>query len=136
MKLIEFHKSLPKTEKDIVIFDIDDTLFDPYSDREIEPVINFYRYLVENNYNVAIITARENSPLNLNYTLEDLERHIVKNYKFLFLRNPSYTDLYLYKRDARKHIVDLGYVPLISIGDKRWDMGEYGGIGILVLPYN
>jgi len=136
MNLIEFHKSLPKTEKDIVIFDIDETLFDPYSDREITPVINFYRYLVENNYNTAIITARENSPINVRYTLEDLERHNIKDYKFLFLRDSFYTDLFLYKKDARKQIVDFGYIPLMSLGDKRWDMGEYGGIGILVLPYN
>lgn len=136
MNLIEFHKSLPKTEKDIVIFDIDETLFDPYSDREIIPVINFYRYLVENNYNTAIITARENNPESLRYTLEDLEKHNVRDYKFLFLREPFYNDLFIYKRDARKHIVDSGYTPLMSLGDKRWDMGEYGGIGILVLPYN
>jgi hypothetical protein len=136
MNLIEFHKSLPKTEKDIVIFDIDETLFDPYSDREIIPVINFYRYLVENNYNTAIITARENNPESLRYTLEDLEKHNVRDYKFLFLREPFYNDLFIYKRNARKQIVDYGYTPLMSVGDKRWDMGEYGGIGILVLPYN
>jgi hypothetical protein len=136
MNLIEFHKSLPKTDKDIVIFDIDDTLFDPYSDREITPVINFYRYLVENNYNVAIITARENTPLNVKYTIDDLERHNIRGYKFLVLRNPSYNDLFLYKKDVRKQIAEFGFTPLISIGDKRWDMGEYGGIGILVMPYN
>lgn len=136
MNLIEFHKNLPKSERDIIIFDIDDTLFDPYTDIEITPVINFYRYLVENNYTTAIITARENSPANFQYTLNDLERHNIRDYKFLFLRDISYDDLFLYKRDARKQIVNYGYSPLMSIGDKRWDMGEYGGIGILVLPNN
>lgn len=136
MNLIEFHKSLPKTEKDIIIFDIDDTLFDPYTDIEITPVVDFYRYLVENNYTTAIITARENSPINLRYTLEDLERHNIKNFKYIFLRDIYYNDLFLYKKNARKRIIEKGYIPLMSVGDKRWDMGEYGGIGILVLPNN
>jgi hypothetical protein len=45
-------------------------------------------------------------------------------------------DIKEFKKMARKGILDKGYTPLMSIGDMYWDVGEYGGIGIIVLPDN
>jgi len=52
------------------------------------------------------------------------------------LRPEYMNDIKEYKKQARKQIIDYGYTPLMSIGDMYWDIGEYGGIGIIVLPEN
>jgi predicted secreted acid phosphatase len=135
--LIKFFENVPKTKKDIVFFDIDDTLLRPYINEPVKPVLDFYNYLVKNGYNVAIITARPYTDENLNYTINDLKSIGIENsYKYLILRNIYTNDIKEYKKEARKQIVNDGYIPLMSIGDMHWDMGEYGGIGILVLPDN
>jgi len=136
--LITFFEKIPKTKRDIVFFDIDDTLLRPYeNNKPVKPVLDFYNYLVENGYNIAIITARLYTEENLNYTLSDLKSvGIENNYKYLFLRNINEFNTKEYKKNARKQVVDDGYIPLMSLGDMYWDMGEYGGIGILVLPDN
>lgn len=137
MNLINFFEKIPKNKNDIVFFDIDDTLLHPHTNEPIKPVLDFYNYLVKNRYNIAIITARIDTPTNLHYTIQDLKSvGIENNYNFLVLRPPEFHDVALFKRNARKQIIENGYTPLISIGDAKWDMGEYGGIGVLVLPDN
>lgn len=137
MNLIKFFEKIPKNTNDIVFFDIDDTLLRPYSNEPIKPVLEFYKYLVNNNYNVAIITARPDYPINREYTINDLKSIGIENdYNYLILMPLYMNDVSIYKKNARKMIVDQGYIPLMSIGDKYWDMGDHGGIGILVLPDN
>jgi predicted secreted acid phosphatase len=139
MDLIQFFEKIPKKKTDIVFFDIDDTLLRPFSQipTPVKPVLDFYNYLTSNGYNVAIITARANYEENLKYTIQDLKNiGIVDNYKFLILRPKYMNDIKEYKKLARKEILDKGYTPLMSIGDMYWDVGEYGGIGIIVLPEN
>jgi predicted secreted acid phosphatase len=137
MNLIDFFKKIPKTQNDIVIFDIDDTLLRPYENNiPVTPVVDFYNFLIENNYNTAIITARVNTDLNLDYTIKDLNSIGINKYNFLILRPIDNINVYNFKEDARKSIYDKGYNALMSIGDSYWDIGKYGGIGILVLPDN
>ena len=137
MNLIEFFEKIPKKTNDIVFFDIDDTLLDPYTNVPIVPVLEFYKYLVTHGYNTAIITARVQTEINYKYTVNDLESIGIKNdYKFLVLKPPGVHDVKEYKKTARKKIVEHGFNPLMSIGDMRWDTGEYGGIGIIVLSNN
>lgn len=137
MNLIEFFEKIPKKTNDIVFFDIDDTLLHPYTNEPIIPVLDFYKYLVKHGYNIAIITARENTELNYKYTVSDLKSIGIENdYKFLILRQPDNNDIKEYKKTARKKIVEQGFSPLMSIGDMNWDMGEYGGIGIIILSNN
>jgi len=134
--IIDFFEKIPKKKTDIVFFDIDDTLLQPYNNNKpIKHVVNFYNYLVKYGYNVAIITARPDFEQNLQHTLDDLKSiGIVNNYKFLMLRPSNEIDIKLFKIKARKQILDKGYTSLMSIGDNYWDMGQYGGIGIIVLP--
>ena len=138
MDLIHFFEKIPKKKTDIIFFDIDDTLLRPYNKNEpIVPVLDFYKYLVKNNYNIAIITARVNTTSNFNYTIEDLKSVGIENdYNHLVLRPIEHDDIKEYKKQARKKILDLGYTPLMSIGDMYWDIGEYGGTGVIVLPDN
>ena len=139
MDLIHFFEKIPKKKTDIVFFDIDDTLLRHFSQipTPVKPVLEFYKYLTFNGYNVAIITARANYGENLKYTIQDLKNiGIVEDYKFLILRPEYMNDIKEYKKLARKEILDKGYTPLMSIGDMYWDVGEYGGIGIIVLPEN
>jgi predicted secreted acid phosphatase len=137
--MINFFEKIPKKKTDIVFFDIDDTLLRPYAiePTPVQPVLNFYKYLTSHGYNVAIITARADYEENLKYTLNDLKNIGIENdYKYLILRPQYIEDIKEFKKMARKGILDKGYTPLMSIGDMYWDVGEYGGIGIIVLPDN
>ena len=136
--LIDFFQKIPKKNSDIVFFDIDDTLLRSYNTSQpIVPVVNFYKYLVNNGYNTAIITARPNFEQNVKYTIDDLKNIGIENdYKFLVLKPLNEHNIVEYKINARKQILDNGYTPLMSIGDMYWDVGKYGGIGIIVLPNN
>lgn len=139
MSLIEFFEKIPKTPNDMVFFDIDDTLLRPYYSKPVpvKRVVDFYQYLINNNYNVSIITARPYFEENLKYTVQDLESiGIDKTYKYLIMRPPENNDIKSFKRDARKYVIEQGYTPLMSIGDMMWDTGDYGGIGIIVFPNN
>ena len=139
MDLINFFERIPKKKTDIVFFDIDDTLLRPLAQipTPVQPVLDFYKYLTYHGYNVAIITARSNYEENLRYTIHDLKNIGIENdYKYLVLRPQHMEDVKEFKKTARKEILDKGYTPLMSIGDMYWDVGEYGGIGIIVLPDN
>lgn len=139
MDLINFFEKIPKKKTDIVFFDIDDTLLRPWAQvpTPVQPVLDFYKYLTTHGYNVAIITARPNYEENLRYTIHDLKNIGIENdYKYLVLRPQHMEDVKEFKKTARKEILDKGYTPLMSIGDMYWDVGEYGGIGIIVLPDN
>jgi predicted secreted acid phosphatase len=39
-----------------------------------------------------------------------------------------------YKESCRESITNKGYKIVLSIGDTQWDVGKYGGYGIL-LPH-
>jgi len=139
MDLINFFERIPKKKTDIVFFDIDDTLLRSWAQipTPVQPVLDFYKYLTSHGYNVAIITARPDFEENVKYTVNDLKNIGIENdYKYLILRPQDIQDVKEFKKMARKEILDKGYTALMSIGDMYWDVGEYGGIGIIVLPDN
>ena len=135
MDLIQFFEKIPKKKTDIIFFDIDDTLLRPFTNEPIKPVLDFYNYLVKNGYNIAIITARLYFEDNVKHTVNDLKSIGIQNsYKYLILRPEIFNDVKEYKTLARKNIIEQGFTPLMSLGDMYWDVGEYGGIGIIILP--
>ena len=137
MDLIQFFEKIPKKKTDIIFFDIDDTLLRPFTNEPIKPVLDFYNYLVKNGYNIAIITARLYFEDNVKHTVNDLKSIGIQNsYKYLILRPEIFNDVKEYKTLARKNIIEQGFTPLMSLGDMYWDVGEYGGIGIIILPEN
>jgi hypothetical protein len=132
VNIFQLIQRLQPKPNDIVVFDIDDTMFDPTNGNENTIVIQFYQFLIQNNINTAIITAREDTPINRLLTEQELHYHGITNWKYLLMRNPTEFDLFYYKRNMRKLIHDDGYKVIISIGDKEWDIGDYGGFGIIV----
>lgn len=133
-KLIEIYENLKKKniENPCVIFDIDDTLIDIHG-HGIDSIIDFYNYILNDKYcSIILITARPYFVENVNSTMRQLDFLNIKNYLMIFFLKKIDSNIAKFKLNSRKKIKDLGYNCLLSIGDKEWDIGEYGGFGILL----
>jgi predicted secreted acid phosphatase len=130
---MEWLRKIEPSPKKIIVFDIDDTLIDNYGVR-INPVYEIYRYAVSQGFTIAIITNRPGGDLNIKITQDQLFINEIRKYRFLYFRNPKRTDPYRYKSVARKNLHDRGYETILSIGDMPWDIGDYGGLGVIVPP--
>ncbi len=111
-----------------VIFDIDDTLISRYG--LIKPVFELYNRVKEMGMNTIIITARLKQ--GLSYTEKQLNDNNITGYSQLYLRDLYDINPWLYKLSARKQVYDDGFDTIMSIGDFEWDLGEYGGFGVLL----
>ena len=119
-----------------IIFDIDGTIisdkvFAPESkDDLIMPIYKFFLYCMQLGINIFVVTARPAYQINIEKTVEMLQSIglIAKEYYFSKIgQNQA-----IYKNNCRKNILDKGYTTIMSIGDNIWDIGEHGGMGILV----
>jgi hypothetical protein len=117
-----------KIKNYVAIFDIDSTILD--ENILINPIYELYNYAIENNIYTVFITAREGNKETMKYTLDQLKFFNIKNYDLLYFRPYHMKDIKEYKLYARKNVSDNGYIPLFSIGDMEWDVGQYGGIPI------
>tara|TARA_Y100000996_G_C22337483_1_gene567145 strand:+ start:57 stop:446 length:390 start_codon:yes stop_codon:yes gene_type:complete len=122
-------KQIPFNPKQAVIFDIDDTLIDSRTHTIIKPVYQLYKYCQNKGYNIYIITARPRIPYGVQLTLNQLYSLGITGFKNIAFRPPLEIDVPGYKLKARKAIAD---DVIMSVGDKKWDIGEAGGYGILV----
>lgn len=122
-------KQIPFNPKQAIIFDIDDTLIDSRTHTIIKPVYQLYKYCQNKGYNIYIITARPRIPYGVQLTLNQLYSLGITGFKNIAFRPPLEIDVPGYKLKARKAISD---EVIMSIGDKKWDIGEAGGYGILV----
>ncbi len=122
-------KQIPFNPKQAVIFDIDDTLIDSRTHTIIKPVYQLYKYCQNKGYNIYIITARPRIPYGVQLTLNQLYSLGITGFKNIAFRPPLEIDVPAYKLKARKAIAD---DVIMSVGDKKWDIGEAGGYGILV----
>lgn len=113
-----------------VVFDIDGTLLN--DTRPIKPVVDFYNLCKSLGYHVFIITARDSH--GVAETIEQLEGMNIIDYVSIYFRLPVYWDMNHYKESCRESILNKGYKIVLSIGDTSWDVGKYGGYGIL-LPH-
>ena len=120
-----------KMDRSIVIYDIDDTLIDSQGN-PIEHIIRTYKYALSKGYKIAIITARPGFIDNIEYTRAQLLKAGIDNYDVIFFRPEHYKDIATYKLKCRKHLHELDYNIVASIGDAYWDIGEYGGVGFIV----
>lgn len=118
-------------ENPAVIFDIDNTLID-YKGECIQPIVNLYNYVKTKGITPLIITSRAYFIPNLFWTMKQLKDCNISGYNALTLRPESELDQYKYKRNARKKFVEEGYNIIMSVGDNFWDVGEFGGISILL----
>ena len=122
-------KQIPFNPRQAVIFDIDDTLIDSRTHTIIKPVYQLYKYCQNKGYNIYIITARPRIPYGVQLTLNQLYSLGITGFKNIAFRPPLEIDVPGYKLKARKAITD---DVIMSVGDKKWDIGEAGGYGILV----
>jgi predicted secreted acid phosphatase len=121
-----------------VIFDIDGTLVHEHTwSNPIWSVINFCNYCKEIGIATIIVTARPAWDKNIELTKNALKK-LGLNCDLFFFRKPDYEDLNNFKLSTRHYISTCeNYNVLMSIGDNVWDIGEYGGTGILMktTPY-
>lgn len=111
-----------------VIFDIDDTLISRYG--IIQPVLNVYNRAKDMGMNVVLITARTKQ--GLSYTEKQLMDNNIIGYSQLYLRDMYNTNPWEYKLSARRQAYEDGFDTIMSIGDYEWDLGDYGGFGVLL----
>lgn len=114
-----------------VVFDIDDTLIN-INGECIDQIINFYNYVKSLGIIVIIITNRSGDTQTINFTIKQLNQSGITGHKSIYFRSINSINPYKYKKLARKNILDRGMNIIMSIGDMPWDIGEYGGIGIIV----
>lgn len=114
-----------------VIFDIDNTLL-LEDGSPVKECVDFYHYCLRKGVTVFIVTARSSKQSHINYTISQLKNNTIDNFESIYFRPPDVTDIFNYKFLCRKNIYDKGYQTLISIGDQLTDIGEYGGIGVLL----
>lgn len=114
-----------------VVFDIDETLI--YLDGTIiKPILDVYNFARNNGYNISIITARTGTVNVIRYTIDQLRRLNIKRYDSMFFRPTQHHDPLRFKEMSRKQVTDDGLVIVMSIGDSNWDIGKYGGKGVIV----
>ena len=119
---------LTTVKNPLVVFDIDGTLISHYG--QIEPVTKFYQWVKKNKINTGIITART---LNMaDMTIKQLNTHDIKGYSQIYFRRNNVRDVRKAKEDSRHDIERKGFTNIMSIGDASWDIGKYGGVGILL----
>jgi predicted secreted acid phosphatase len=118
-------------EMPAMVFDIDDTLIDTRN-HPIVPVIQLFEYVKNLGIAPFIVTNRTGNSGNDVYTHQQLATHGIQGYKGIYFRDQKCRDLWTPKISARKHIYERGYNTVMSIGDKEWDVGEYGGVGVIV----
>jgi phosphoglycolate phosphatase-like HAD superfamily hydrolase len=120
---------IPFHPNQAVIFDIDDTLIDSDTHTLIQPVFKLYQHCRNKGYHIYIITARPRIPYGVQLTLLQLYSLGITGFKNIAFRPPLKFSIPLYKLNARKAIQDK---VIMSVGDKSWDIGKYGGYGLIV----
>ena len=115
-----------------VVFDIDDTLISSKNGKCIGYVVELFNY-AKRISTPFIITNRIGNQYAIDYTNKQLYECGIHGYKDIYFQHPNtYNDPWKYKREAREHIHNTGYIVLMSIGDMPWDIGEYGGRGFII----
>lgn len=124
-------QAIQKSDKSSIVFDIDDTLIDN-DGKLISPVYDLFVYAKYIGLNIFIITNRLGSVDVIKYTNTQLDNYGI-NCNTKFFRSP-YGDEnpWKYKYLARKTISDRNYDIIMSVGDMPWDIGDYGGVGIII----
>ena len=126
-------EKIPFDKNQAVVFDIHDTLIHSGTHKIITDVFNIYQYCVNKGYHIHIITARAANKKTIQLTLQQLNFLNIKKYETISFRPIFDLNVYKFKLDARKKIKDkYNQNVVMSIGDMWWDIGEYGGYGIIV----
>lgn len=131
-KLKEVIKENNYSDRLCVIFDIDDTLISTMESKPIKQTYDLYNKCLQLGLTVFIVTARNALQSNIKVTQKELHKYNIINYHTIYFRPINIRDIFKYKYDCRKDIFDKGYHCIMSIGDQITDLGDYGGMGILI----
>jgi predicted secreted acid phosphatase len=121
--------------KSAIVFDIDDTLIKSRNGKGIVDVLRSYYLVKLSGIKPIIITERLYTWDVIGQTNKDLERFQI-NDPIIFFRPEGMEDYERYKLLTRKFITEKNYDIVMSIGDQPYDIGEYGGHGIIVKRRN
>ena len=119
-------RQIPKNA--VAIFDIDQTLIDLKGNPT--PIVKLFNFVKIKGIHPVIITARDATPESVKQTQQHLQKFNIFGEILMYFRPPEKMDLAYYKYCARKNVHERGFIPVLSIGDEYWDIGEYGGYGI------
>ena len=133
-KELEIYSKNSRKEKISIVLDIDGTIIDENS-VPITPVYAFYKYCMSKGLDLIIITARPGFKENVHGTINMLLNLGLPHQNIYFMRN-GYSDQPTFKLHARKDLKNKGYNTLLSIGDNWWDVGEHGGVGVIINKKN
>ena len=116
-----------------VVFDIDDTLITPEG-LPYEYIIDLFRWCRQQNFRIAIITARPDVSEAHMFTRHQLGRvgiHL-DSVDTMYFRPLHDMDVKACKEAARKDLWNKGYRVVMTVGNDDWDHGLYGGVPIFV----
>jgi hypothetical protein len=114
-----------------MVFDIDHTLLD-FVGNPIDPIVSLFHTVKSKGITPIIITARLGHDRNVELTRQQLERVGIHGWRFIYFLPPHKRDPVVFKRISRMNVHERGFHVIMSIGDERWDIGEYGGVGFIV----
>lgn len=126
--IYEYKMQYPDATNLAMVFDIDGTLLN--DETPIQPVVDLYNIGKSLGFHIFIITARDSH--GVSETIDQLNKIGIKEYDSMYFRLPIYWDMNQYKEQCRKSITDKGFNVVLSIGDTAWDIGRYGGYGVLL----
>ena len=116
--VVRFLETREKEDNDCVMFDIDDTLIDPRTNKTIVHVKSLLDFCVSKGYLIAIITARPADDMNIKYTQEELREHSIF-YDFLAFCSPTSKTL------CKQHLTQTrGWHFVLSVGDQPTDLTD------------
>lgn len=120
-----------KDKKRAIIFDIDETIIS-LDGTLIQPIFAVYKFAKSVDIHPIFITNRHNHPSNIDSTMNQLISHGLPGPLMVIFRDIQEMNYYNAKLEARREVLSMGYDIVMSIGDRLWDIGEHGGIGILL----
>lgn len=114
-----------------IVFDIDHTLIDQFGN-PIKSIVYLFNIIKQKGITPILITARQGNNEVIKWTQQQLNTLGITGYRSIYFLQPGNTNLWRFKKIARKNVHKHGYKVIMTIGDEEWDHGEYGGIGYIV----
>lgn len=128
---IRYLSEINKCDQCVVVFDIDETLLD-LQGNVIPWIFDIYNYIKSSNIQIVLITYRLGTEICIKYTLEQLKNKNITDFFRIYFSPNITANPYIYKQNARRSLFEKNYHVIMSIGDEPWDIGNYGGRGILL----
>lgn len=128
---IDVLNNMEMPSRPAVIFDIDETLM-ARNGTVIQPMLKLYNHVKMLCITPIIITNRPGEENVMAITKYELDLHGITGYYDVYFRDPEDMDFTRAKLRVRKNLSRKGFDIIMSVGDRDWDIGQYGGVGILV----